>query len=799
MSKYFFIFLYRTLWNNKLFTSLNIVGLALGFAAFILAYQYINREKNYDRWNPNYENIYRVGLTHEGEHVAQTPSPLAKAIRQQLPEIKEVGLVLDYSYSNYPIFGKETINVRKTLLMDSSAAKIFQIEAETGPLYRSSQQKEASLVSKELARQLFGKDNIDFSTPKQVAVLSKALGVTENIYGISKVRNLSIINYDLLLIKEIEGEQHGNPYNYHTYIQVSPETKIPQLTEKINQIYHDQVTQLSWTKHSSFANGEVYLDPLSHLHLRPKNGSNGAYLTIWILGILSLLTLTLSAINFTNLTLAQAQSRTKEMSIKKTFGSSTGSITVQLLAEVFVQCLAAALLALFIIALCGNILQTFLNDDLINYLFHPVTLLQLSLAVVITTVIAGLYPSLNVASYKTSTTIKDKLQAHPNRSILRNSLLTFQFFIALIFLCGSMLVYQQMQFIKKTDKGFNAEQVISFKGVGWYYDAKPDGTFYDFKRRIQQNPTIISVSSATNLPGGADVPPKKQFNYQNRPIELDHIGVDIGYFNTLNIESIAGTSQVSLEQLLKDSTAHYAVINQTAAKELGIVSPNGIKITGCETDFSVTAIVKDVKAYGFENKVAPTIYSYGDECGPGRFKTSMIVKAKAGNVKQAIEAVKEEWVKNPSAESLPLDYEFLDTTYAQLYAKQEQMEILLNGYTILSLFIAMLGLFSVSAYDVVVRNKEISIRKVLGASTKDILLHLHKPYIYMLTLASIVGIPIAYLLMNDWLNNFAYKTQLSPWIFVIGIGTIATILSIIVGFQSLKTARTNPIKSLRDE
>lgn len=156
MSKYFFIFLYRTLWNNKLFTSLNIVGLALGFAAFILAYQYINREKNYDRWNPNYENIYRIGLTHEGKHVAQTPSPLAKAIRQQLPEIKEVGLVLDYSYSNYPIFGKETINVRKILFMDSSAAKIFQIEAETGPLCRSSQQKEASLVSKELGRQLLG-------------------------------------------------------------------------------------------------------------------------------------------------------------------------------------------------------------------------------------------------------------------------------------------------------------------------------------------------------------------------------------------------------------------------------------------------------------------------------------------------------------------------------------------------------------------------------------------------------------------------------------------------------------------
>ncbi|MDR2285792.1 MAG: FtsX-like permease family protein [Sphingobacterium sp.] len=799
MIKYFLIFLYRGLLNNKLFTLLNIVGLALGFTAFILAYQYINREKSYDRWNSNYENIYRVGLTYEGKHIAQTPSSLAKAIQRQLPEIKEVGLVLDYNYSNYPIFGKETINVRKTLLMDSSAAKIFQIEAETGPLYRSSQQKEASLVSKDLGRQLFGTNDIDFSTPQQVAVLSKALGVTENIYGISKARGLSIINYDLLLIKELEGEQHGNPYNYHTYIQVSSETKIPQLTEKINQIYHDQVTQLSWTKHSSFAKGEIYLDPLSHLHLRPKDGSNGAYLTIWILGILSILTLTLSAINFTNLTLAQAESRTKEMGIKKMFGSSTWSITLQLLAEVFTQCLVAALLALFIIALSGNLLYTFLNDDLINYLFHPVTIIQLSLAVAITTIIAGLYPSLILAGYKTKTTIKSKLQTHPNRNFLRNSLLTFQFFIALLFLCGSMLVYQQMQFIKKTDKGFDVEQVISFKGVGLYYDAKPDGTFYDFKRRIQQNPAIISISSATNLPGGADIPPKKQFNYQSRPIELDHIGVDPGYFNTLNIESIAGASQVSLEQLLKDSTTHYAVINETAAKELGIESPNGIKISGCEADFTVTAIIKDVMAYGFESKVAPTIYSYGEDCGPGQLKTSMILKAKAGRVKEAIEAVREEWIKNPSTESLPLDYEFLDATYAQLYAKQEQMETLLNGYTILSLFIAMLGLFGVSAYDVSVRNKEISIRKVLGASSRDIMLHLHKPYLYVLTLASIIGIPISYLLMRDWLNNFAYKVQISPWVFVFGVGSIALVLSIIVGLQSLKAAKTNPIDSLRDE
>ncbi|WP_164108818.1 MULTISPECIES: ABC transporter permease [Sphingobacterium] len=799
MTKYFFTFLFRSLLNNKFFALINITGLALGFAGFILAYQYINRERSYDQWNPNYEYIYRIGLTYQGNYSPITPPSLAKTIKSQLPEIEQAGLILDYSYSNYPMFGKESVNVRKTLLIDSGAAKIFQIESMTGPLYKSTGQQEASLVSEELGKRLFGKEYLDFSAPKNVSVLSIHHGFKEKIYGIGKDRALSLIDYDLLLIKEIDSEQQGNPYNYHTYIQAKPGTNISLLADKITKIYQEQTAQEGLIKHSSFAKGKIYLDPLSNLHLRPKDGSNGPYLTLWILGILSALTLVLSAINFANLTMAQADSRAKEIGIKKMFGSSRSSITLQLLGEILTQCLLAACVAGLVLLLTGNMLKTWLNEDLIDYLFHTTTLLQLLSAICVTSIIAGFYPAVILAGYKIGTTIKGKLQTNPKRVYLRNSLLAFQFFIAFSFICGALLVYQQMQFVKETDKGFSTDQVINFKGVGLYYDMKPDGTFYDFKRRLTQSPNIVSVSSATNIPAGADAPPKKHFTYQNQTIELDHIGIDIGYFETLDIADVAGAGEISLDQLLKDSTENYAVINETAAKELGIRSPFGVKITGCETDFTVTAIVKDIIAYGFENKIAPTVYSYKNECGPGRYKTSVIVKTKAGKTKEAIQAVKEEWIKNPSAESLPLDYEFLDLAYAQLHAKQSQLEILLNGFTMLSLFIAMLGIFSVSAYDIVVRNKEISIRKILGATTKDILFHLNKTYIYILVTASVLGIPIAYFLMKDWLNNFAYKVSITPWIFILSIGVIAFILTIIVSFQSLKAARSNPIDALRDE
>lgn len=800
MFTYFFTLLRRNLYKTRLFTSLNIIGLALGFTGFILAYQYINRETSYDRWNPNYDDIYLVGLTYQGNYTVETPPSLAKTIKENFPEVVHAGSVLDYSYSYYPVFGEETVNVKNTVLIDSAAAAIFQVESQSGPLYKNVDQKDATLVTETLAKQLFPNDYQDFSIPKSVPVLSKSLGVEEAIYGVSKNRKLSYLDYEILFIKKIEDETTGNPYTYQTFIQVKPGTDVAALNKKISALYSNKTAKHESVRSSSFALGSTYLDPLSHQHLRPQHGSNSPYLTIWVLGILSIVILTLSAANFTNLIMAQADKRAKEIGMKKLFGSSRRLLSVQFLAEVFIQCLLAAVLAWLLLLFSGNLLQKWLNDDLSHYLLSLQTLVQLIAAVVLTTLIAGIYPSITLSSFHPLTALKGKLEKKSTHTLLRNSLLGFQFVIAIVFITGALIVNQQMAYIHSSDKGFEPSQVINFKSVGMYYDGQLDGSLYNMKQRLLQSPSISAVSAATNIPGTQNLPPKKHFSYVDKKVEMEHIGIDKGYFETLGISTVAGKPEVALERLVNDSLMHYAVLNETAALQMGIQGDiAGAKIMGCDVEFTVAGIVKDSKAYGFENKVAPTIYSYKNECGPGRYKTSLIVKTAVGGVSQAIQAVEKEWKDNPHAESLPLDYEFLDQQYALIHARQDQLKAVLNGFTLLSIAIAILGLFSMSAYQISRRQKEMSVRKVLGASAAEVFYQLNKPFLRLFLIAIFIAAPITYMLLSSWLDNFAYKISISPGVFSIGILSITSLLLVVISYHAAKALRTNPVDSLRDE
>ncbi|TDS15943.1 ABC transporter permease [Sphingobacterium paludis] len=796
MANSFFTLFWRNLFKNKVFSFINIAGLALGFAGFIVSYQYINRETSYDRWNKNLEDIYLVGLTQEGNHSDQTPSSLATVLQDNLPEVVRAGRKINYFYGDYPIFGEETIYVKKAIAIDSAAARIFDIEPQYGSLYKSAEQHEATLVTASLAKKLFPKDP-DFSEPKKVPVLALPLGMEETIYGVNKHKGLSFLDFDLLFIKEMGGEQ--DLFTYQTFVQVKTGTDPSLLETKINRLFHDKLAKQANRTASTFSNGSIYLDPLANLHLRPKHGSNSAYVTIWVLGILSMVILTLAAANFTNLMLAQADKRAKEIALKKVFGNNRGRVGAEFLLEACLQCVLAALIALLLLTITSNVLEKWFNDDLGKQLLKSATFLQLLFALLFTSLLSGVYPAFILSAYKPVRLLKGSSISHANRMFLRNSLLVFQFVIALVFIAGVITVKSQIDFMQQTEKGFEPGHVINFKSIGLYYDTKLDGAFQDLKSRLAQKPGIAYVAAASNVPGGAEAPPRKQFTHIDGAAEMDHVGVDIDYFKTLNIETKEGSTTVSLSQLLADSSKNYAVVNETAVQKLGLSQPIGATVSGCATDFTVIAVVPDVKAYGFENKVAPTLYSFKDECGPGHFKITLMVKANAGKNDDAIKAVQEEWNKNPNAESLPLDYTFLDQQYAQQYAKQEQLSNVLYGFTCLSVIIALMGLFSMSAYQISTRQKETSIRRILGASIVAIFIQFNKVFFKIIIIAVVLAIPISYLILYLWLANFAYKTPINNWIFIWISCFFVFMSTLTVAYQSIKAARAKPVDNLRDE
>ncbi|WP_448137344.1 FtsX-like permease family protein [Sphingobacterium siyangense] len=797
MAKNDFKLAWRKLLKNKGFTFLNIVGLTLGFTGFILSYQYINRETSYDKWNPHFKDIYQIGLEAEGAFTDETSPALAPLLKQNLPDIVYAGRKIVYNYGSYPLFGEKTVLIKNAALIDSSAARIFQIENATGPLYKNKDQQDATMVKSHIAEQLFKKEDLNFDSPQSIPTQSLALGVRETIYGTIKKQGLSMIDYDLLFIREPQDLfADNNPFLYQTYIQVRPGTDITKLTNRINALYQKEIAPKDKIRSSSYAKGKIYLDPLANLHLRTKTGNNTAYIITWIIGILSVLILLLASANFANMIMAQADQRLKELALKKILGSSRWAIVRQLVLEVFILTFSAAILSFVTLALTGNILQKWFNDDLKGYILSSETIAQLAIAVLLTTILSAIYPAIVLSSFKSVNLLKGGLSSILKKGTFRNALLTFQISMAILFISGMLVIRAQLNYMQQTDKGFEPAQVVNFKGVGMYYNKD---TYDQLKRRLENDPSIAATASATNIPGEGEQPPKMDFSYAQKTVSFAHVGIDPKYFKTLNIPSIQGNINISIDQLLRDSLANYAIINESAAKNLGLENPMGAKIKGCDVNFEIVGLVKDSKAYGFENVVQPTIYSFKSECGSMRLQTTLMVKTKPGMVDRAIQTVKAEWEKNPSTKDLPLDYSFMDEQYALQHKKQQELQTAFNSFTSLSVIIAALGLFSMAAYQAALRKKEMSIRKVLGASVQLLFVQLNKPFFKLFLIGIGIALPIAYFLMNRWLSNFAYHIQLSWWSFLIPIFCIFILILVSISFQSIKVAKTNPIDSLRDE
>src|SRR5690606_26532216 len=278
---------WRNVWRSKVFTSLNILGLALGFAGFILAYLYINRETSYDRWNPNYENIYLVGLTYQGTNTDLTPSALANVIKAKLPEVVEVGRVSYFPWEMAFIHDDGEAMVKDWKSADLSIARMFGIEAY-GLDLTDENQTEVNLVTSGIANAMFPQHPERVFEPRQIALQNEQSGFFPYVHGVAKARGLSNLTYDAIFFKaDLAGDAEGDPLPYQTYIQVKPGTDVASLAHKINELYRQEVSQQHHTVTSAFAKGETYLDPLKNLHLQPRHGSNTGYITVWALGILS--------------------------------------------------------------------------------------------------------------------------------------------------------------------------------------------------------------------------------------------------------------------------------------------------------------------------------------------------------------------------------------------------------------------------------------------------------------------------------------------------------------------------------
>lgn len=759
--------------KTKLYTFLNIGGLAVGFAGFMVAYLYINREQSYDRSNPAFEQIYLVGIESEGNRSDMTPVHLGRVFSDRLPEIEEMGRVNRFPWEVPFNTDQDVFFIKQWLGADASVAGMFQISVSSGQLDSLGEQQ--VYIRSDVAKKLFPKDA---KVEEQWVMMGgKVSGVPMQLSGVA-FKGDDLSNLDFECIGFVDDLEQAGVVNtlVQTFIRVREGTNIADLTAKMNRLFLESARDtLGSARQGSEA--AIYLDPLKNLHLKPAHGSDTGYRIVLALGFLSSLILLLAGINFANLMIVQAQKRSREIAIKKILGVSRRRLIIQFYVEILLQCIVAAIVGVFLVRFA---LQATLS---------PILLFQLGLAILLTSLVSALYPSLILSGSKALLILKG-LGPTDNHGSFRKAVLAFQFLAAFVFMSSMFVINRQMAFVRSADTGFETDQVVFIKNLALYPSADD---FEQVRGRMKNIPGISHVSLASSVPGGS-APATLSVDFRGRNERVDYVSVDFEYFETLGVRLMSGRF---FSELHPADTLQSVILNQTAAEKLGPGSAVGKTVYHNRVALQVVGVVEDSKMQGFEQLIQPTLYTMRNLNGVP--KVEILAKLSGTDMKRSLTALEDQWSTINHRDGDHFIYDFADQKYALLNAGQERLNEAISGFTLLIVLVAVLGLFSMAAFSIHLRQKEVGIRKVLGASWREILLTLNAPFFRIVTLAVLIGAPIAWWLADRWLTGFAYKIELKWWYFVL-CGILSLLLAfLVVSIQTIKTMVMKPSGILRQD
>jgi len=784
MLKYNLVTSFRSIKRNLSFSLINISGLSIGLTLVLILLAWLQFEFSFDRFHENADRIFRVVVEFErdksSDNFACTPAPLGEALKRDIPEVIE--------YVRFGSWGRVLVNYENEQfwedieLADPSIFKIFSFKLLTGNPETALNNPGSIILSETKARKYFGSRN-----PMGQILLLDDNKSPYIITGVMKdVPANSQLQFDFLLsFSEFKSNQGWGMWNYPTYILAENYDSFRSISEKLPEFVKKIPVE---------DNFQLHLQPLLQIHLhsrlRADLPTNTNIKTVYIISSILLLVLLVACINYMNLATARYSKRGKEAGLRKVAGATNSNLIGQFLWESFAITFSAFIISLFLCYLLMPVFISLTGVPLkLGSLLTLNSIVKFIILLLLISVIAGSYPAFMLSSVNPVSTIRDdfKLAGVISVKLFRKGLVIFQFFISIALIASAIAIKSQLTYIKNKNLGLISDQVV----VVPIYQAQVKPRYELFKKEILSNPAILNASAVAYFPG------TQGFN-QNTWWEglaegdnsnyMDWISVDKDFINTLKIELLKG------EFFPKDISGKgpvYYVLNELALKKIGWDDPIGKRFDIIGKG-EVVGIVKNFNFKSLHNELKPVALTFY----PSLFDNLMI-KISAENIPNTMDFLKKKW--DSLFPQYPFEFTFLNDDFQKMYKKETTTSLIITYISLLALFVSCIGLFGLVLFTIDNRIKEIGIRKVAGSTTGKIIAMLNLEFIKSILVSFIIACPIIIYFMQKWLENFAYRINLSWWIFA-SAGMITIIISLLtVSWHTWNTATKNPVDCLRHE
>lgn len=819
MLKYHLQTTLRYLWKNKTFSLINIAGLSIGMAACLLILQYTSFELSYDQFNKNAGDIYRVvnDRYQKGkliQHGTITYSAIGKAMQDDYPEVVNHTRIVPFGNTILTNDSKKVGN-EQAVAADNSFLSMFSFPMLAGDASTALQQPYAVVLTESSATRLFGRsdDNWTSIVGKLIRLQSdsmpyKITGVLRDVPENSHLQFNLLVSYATLQAGRHpwrESDYDFTDSDFWHYIQLKHgadhkalEAKLPAFSQR-----HFQGNKVSGSDEKFF------LQPLARAHLYSdfeyEIGMTASSTVVWGLLIIAALIIIIAWVNYINLATAKSMERAKEVGVRKVSGATQGQLVRQFLTESMIINSIAFLLAIALVQLAQKNLNSLVQHNLsLTYLFQKglngysisIALLVLIISGI---VISGFYPAFVLSSFKPILVLKGKFVSSVKGAWLRRSLVVGQFAITIMLIIGSVVVYRQIKFVNEQDLGMNISQMLIIKPpelTSW------DSTFIDRENSFAAEVTKINgvkgVATSNAVAGdelGRNFKVKRLETPANEYFTLRFMNTSPGYIDIYGIRMLAGRNFVSTDYNPQWSQLHNTVLNASAVKLLGFPSPAaavGRTILSSNKKWDIVGVMADVHQKSLRYAIEPTyllpVYSTNDPIS---------VKVTGHNLLATIAAIRQKY--DAFFPGNLFDYSFVDEKFNANYKNDLLFGKIFSLFSGLAIFIACLGLFGLSLLATIQRTREIGVRKVLGASLPNIVILLSRDFVRLVLLANIIAFPLAWWIMHNWLEDFAYRISISWWIFA-GAGLAALLIALMtVSLHAIRAALANPVKSLRTE